>query len=449
MWASAATRAGAAQAVLHRSADRAGQPPGVDARAAGPPPAPRPAGQPAGDRAARSRQINDIRGRETGDAVLTEVGRRIRSCWARRTCPPGWPATRSPCSPGRRGAGLRVRHPDRGGAGRADRAARPSRRAAHSPPIGWPSWRRRRARRGATARRRGPQRAQPARPGPGRAYDKTSRWSSPADGARTGAAGVVAGASWTWSTSPWLDLADSQPVGVEALLRWRHPRLGASCPPSSCRSRGRSGIAAEMGMGAHRPAAADGWRRDAAFWAVGQRLARAARRRRFPPVAATLNRISCRPSGGGRGRRGRTCRGHAGDVASLAGLRNLGVRAALDDFGAGQARSPTCAGFRSTYSSWTGAGQQPAGRPGPARRSRRGGEPGRRLGIQIVAKGLETPEQIARAAKAGCLYGQGFELGRPPRPSASRRTWKVTGPELPGTGEPPGPSCRDRKVNRA
>jgi EAL domain-containing protein (putative c-di-GMP-specific phosphodiesterase class I) len=38
---------------------------------------------------------------------------------------------------------------------------------------------------------------------------------------------------------------------------------------------------------------------------------------------------------------------------------------------------------------------------------------GRRLGLEIVAKGLETDEQIERAANAGCLYGQGFALGRP------------------------------------
>jgi len=37
----------------------------------------------------------------------------------------------------------------------------------------------------------------------------------------------------------------------------------------------------------------------------------------------------------------------------------------------------------------------------------------RRLGLEIVAKGLETREQIERAAAAGCPYGQGFALGRP------------------------------------
>jgi EAL domain-containing protein (putative c-di-GMP-specific phosphodiesterase class I) len=38
---------------------------------------------------------------------------------------------------------------------------------------------------------------------------------------------------------------------------------------------------------------------------------------------------------------------------------------------------------------------------------------GRRLGLEIVAKGLEGEDEVERARQAGCLYGQGFALGRP------------------------------------
>jgi EAL domain-containing protein (putative c-di-GMP-specific phosphodiesterase class I) len=38
---------------------------------------------------------------------------------------------------------------------------------------------------------------------------------------------------------------------------------------------------------------------------------------------------------------------------------------------------------------------------------------GRRLGLEVVAKGLETEDEILRARDAGCLYGQGFALARP------------------------------------
>jgi EAL domain-containing protein (putative c-di-GMP-specific phosphodiesterase class I) len=103
-------------------------------------------------------------------------------------------------------------------------------------------------------------------------------------------------------------------------------------------------------------------------------------------------------------------------VASLAGLRKLGVRAALDDFGAGQAslshlrRLPVDmlklhASLSSTTPA-TGPGTGPAVIDVVV-------SLGRRLGLEIVAKGLESREQCERAAKAGCLYGQGFVLGRP------------------------------------
>ena len=38
---------------------------------------------------------------------------------------------------------------------------------------------------------------------------------------------------------------------------------------------------------------------------------------------------------------------------------------------------------------------------------------GRRLGLEIVAKGLETAERGRARGPAGCRYGQGFVLGRP------------------------------------
>jgi EAL domain-containing protein (putative c-di-GMP-specific phosphodiesterase class I) len=38
---------------------------------------------------------------------------------------------------------------------------------------------------------------------------------------------------------------------------------------------------------------------------------------------------------------------------------------------------------------------------------------GRRLGLEIIAKGLETEEHIERARSAGCLLGQGFALAHP------------------------------------
>jgi EAL domain-containing protein (putative c-di-GMP-specific phosphodiesterase class I) len=44
-------------------------------------------------------------------------------------------------------------------------------------------------------------------------------------------------------------------------------------------------------------------------------------------------------------------------------------------------------------------------------------ELGRRLSIDVVAEGVETPGQLAALRELGCRYLQGFLLGRPTAPA--------------------------------
>ena len=220
---------------------------------------------------------------------------------------------------------------------------------------------------------------------------------------------------------PVVGLRDQQPAGVEALLRWRHPQFGTIMPHELLPIARAVGIAAEV----------DEWVLDAAckrlaawstgdsgFWISVNVAPRELLTARFPDrVAATLKRYRIAPE--------RLVIEVAETwiaedvpaiVASLAGLRKLGVRAALDDFGSGQAslshlrRLPV--DMLKLHASLANASSEATVGSGPAvidvvvSLSRR-------LGLDIVAKGLETDEQIERAARAGCLYGQGFALGRP------------------------------------
>jgi diguanylate cyclase (GGDEF)-like protein/PAS domain S-box-containing protein len=220
---------------------------------------------------------------------------------------------------------------------------------------------------------------------------------------------------------PVVGLRDEQPVGVEALLRWRHPQLGTILPAELLPIARAVGIAAEL----------DEWVLDAAcrhlsawstvdegFWLSVNVAPRELLTARFPDrVASTLKRYGLDPE--------RLVVEVAETwiaedvpaiVASLAALRKLGVRAALDDFGAGQAslshlrRLPVDVLKLDAALVNTGAG--PTAGSGPAVIDVVVSL-GRRLGLEIVAKGLETTEQIERAAHAGCHYGQGFALGRP------------------------------------
>jgi diguanylate cyclase (GGDEF)-like protein/PAS domain S-box-containing protein len=218
---------------------------------------------------------------------------------------------------------------------------------------------------------------------------------------------------------PVVSLRDEQPVGVEALLRWRHPKMGTVLPAELLPIARAVGCAAEL----------DEWVLDAAcrhlagwtaggseFWLSVNVAPRELLTARFPErVAEVLSRYDLEPE--------RlvvevqetwVAEDLPAIVASLAGLRKLGVRAALDDFGAGQA---SLSHLRRLPVDMLKLDQLLVNTPA---------EPavgpavidvvvslGRRLGLETVAKGLETEEQIERARQAGCLYGQGFALARP------------------------------------
>jgi diguanylate cyclase (GGDEF)-like protein/PAS domain S-box-containing protein len=220
---------------------------------------------------------------------------------------------------------------------------------------------------------------------------------------------------------PVVSLRDDQPAGVEALLRWRHPQLGTILPNELLPIARAVGIAADLDEWVLDAACKhlSAWSGDSDFWLSVNVAPRELLTARFPDrVASTLKRYGLSAE--------RlvvevaetwVAEDVPAIVASLAGLRKLGVRAALDDFGSGQAslshlrRLPV--DMLKLHSSLLNVPAEPA---------TPGGGPGvldvvvslgRRLGLQIVAKGLESADQIDRATRAGCLFGQGFALGRP------------------------------------
>lgn len=99
----------------------------------------------------------------------------------------------------------------------------------------------------------------------------------------------------------------------------------------------------------------------------------------------------------------------------LAALRGMGVRIAVDDFGAGH-----------MYLDRLGTGLfdilkidrsivAPAGEPETHQAALLTAVTSlaQRLGMSVVAEGLETPDQLARVTAAGCDYGQGYLFGHP------------------------------------
>ncbi|MEV6487190.1 EAL domain-containing protein [Actinoplanes sp. NPDC051633] len=217
---------------------------------------------------------------------------------------------------------------------------------------------------------------------------------------------------------PVVGLRDRRPVGVEALLRWRHPKLGTIMPAELLPIARAVGIAADL----------DEWVLDTAcrqlatwttagsdFWLSINVAPRELLTARFPErVDQVLRRHNLEPE--------RLVVEVAETwiaedvpaiVAALAGLRKLGVRAALDDFGAGQA---SLSHLRRLPVDVLKLDRVLVNSPTEANNSAVLGvvvSLGKRLGLEIVAKGLESEDEIERAREAGCLYGQGFALGHP------------------------------------
>jgi diguanylate cyclase (GGDEF)-like protein/PAS domain S-box-containing protein len=217
---------------------------------------------------------------------------------------------------------------------------------------------------------------------------------------------------------PVVSLRDERPVGIEALLRWRHPKLGTIMPAELlpiARAVGVSGKIDEWVLDSACRHLTNWSGGDSDFWLsvnVAPKELLTARYADF--VAEMLTKYALDPE--------RLVvevdenwisEDVPTIVASLAGLRKLGVRAALDDFGAGQASLSHLRRLPVDMLKLDRALVNPdTDNAGPAVIDVVVSL-GKRLGLEIVAKGLETEDEIERARAAGCLYGQGFAFGRP------------------------------------
>jgi diguanylate cyclase (GGDEF)-like protein/PAS domain S-box-containing protein len=211
---------------------------------------------------------------------------------------------------------------------------------------------------------------------------------------------------------PVIDLTDGRPVGVEALLRWRHAELGTLLPADIIPIAEDRGLINDIGAWALDEAGRrlSSWLQDGRdLWMavnlsshqldgpelIGQ-LAGVLTRYELPP-----DRFVCEFAEAGL-----APDGTVGD--RIGGVRSLGVRTALDDFGAGP---DSLTHLRRLPIDMVKIGRSFFGEPPPD------GRPlpmidvmvgfGRRLGIDVVAIGLEAQPELELVRAAGCRLGQG------------------------------------------
>jgi PAS domain S-box-containing protein len=219
---------------------------------------------------------------------------------------------------------------------------------------------------------------------------------------------------------PVIDLTSGAMVSVEALLRWQHPVRGMVPPPELLATAARVGLVREMTALVLETAC-----RDVAHW----------RSEVAPGLSVAVNlsgRELAEPDlvemvGGAIARAGVDASGLVVEItesvvvddvqraaATLAALRTLGVKVAIDDFGTG-------------YSSLVYLKQFPADQLKVDRTFVQGlgvnaGDTaivdaviglGHRLGLEIVAEGVETDDQLTELRRRQCDRAQGFLLQRP------------------------------------
>jgi diguanylate cyclase (GGDEF)-like protein len=233
---------------------------------------------------------------------------------------------------------------------------------------------------------------------------------------------------------PILSLTSGEVAGVEALVRWPHPTLGLLAPAEFIPLAEATGAIIPLGDWILEEAC-----RTAAGWNAGTRAGDGADA--MPPpmpgyVSVNLSAVQLADPGFAAGltrivrTTGLSPRQLVLEVTESARLdqdvaagtlrriRAAGVRLAIDDFGTGYAAIGQLARMpfdlvKVERSFVANIGSDPRAE------SLVGGivDLARRLGVDVVAEGIENGIQLARLREAGCAFGQGFHFAAPMPPA--------------------------------
>jgi len=260
---------------------------------------------------------------------------------------------------------------------------------------------------------------------------------------------------------PIVDMASSTPIGVEALVRWRHPRWGIVGPAEFIGIAEETGIIRELGLHVLEVACRQ-WQ----AWHVAiddeptvtMSVNVSPRQLRHPDFVKDVSRILVKTG---------LLPSHltleitesfmvddpASARARLHELKTLGVRISMDDFGTG-------------YSSLASLQDLPldilkidklfvdhvAEDPRRTAFAQAIIRMGKTLGLGLIAEGVETAEQAERLQSLGCRFAQGFYFSRPVPPEEIQRMLQASHAMRVGGGrwaQPADPQTRLRVLESA
>ena len=221
---------------------------------------------------------------------------------------------------------------------------------------------------------------------------------------------------------PIVQLESGRMVGMEALVRWRHPTRGLVAPEEFISLAEESGSIGALGsyvlfQAAHDVRAwnADHAPSDAVFMSVNvspmqlqqpdflDEVARVLEATGLPPRQLVLEITESA-----------MFRDSAATIAKLQAIRERGVRIAIDDFGTGYASLTYLRRFPvdviKIAQEFVGHGDADAQEwafTGAILAL------GQRLGVDVIAEGIEEREQVDPLLALGCRLGQGYLFARP------------------------------------
>lgn len=226
---------------------------------------------------------------------------------------------------------------------------------------------------------------------------------------------------------PRVDLVTREITGLEALVRWRHPRRGLLPPGSFIPIAEETGLIHDLGGLVLEEAC-----RQLVAWRAADV--------RVPPVAVNLSVMQLQREGfvdmvaDLLERTGLDphllemeitesimMELAGGSAAALTALRQLGIRILIDDFGTGYSslayvRRLPLDGLKIDRTFLKGVDAENTDSKDAAI-VRAIITLGRNLGLRLVAEGIDRPAQLQFLLDAGCPEGQGFLIA-PPRPAA-------------------------------
>lgn len=221
---------------------------------------------------------------------------------------------------------------------------------------------------------------------------------------------------------PIADLRSGVVDGVEALMRWNHPRRGLLSPAAFIPAAEETGLIVDMSRWALHEAArqAEEWRGVGLDLAVGVNISA----EHFTTGTLVSDVVETLEATGLTASslvleltETSIARSYTEAVRQLHELREIGVRIAIDDFGSGYSSLTRLATFPVDEIKFDGhlLRQCEDSREAQVLRSivKAVVEVARAIGVETLAEGIETDAQRCAAVEMGCRRAQGYLISRP------------------------------------